>query len=624
MLTDTFRNLRTSTKLLILCGTFLVSVGVPVYALVTEKQLAIDFARKELIGSRYLATVRAAYGASLAAPSRDKAGPGLPAPADAAVEALAGAEAGLGGALETAGLAHALAGALRELGAGDAEARRAGALILDALSKAQALAARIGDDSNLALDPELDTYYVQSIIVRKLPTLLGRLSELQDVFATGVEAGSPAFAREVRLPILASLLRSTAGEVKHEIAAAYRGNADGSLKRAVEAEIAAMILSLESYLEALSVSTLGVDARDAVAPGRLHESTVRQTLRTWTVLQRELDRLLQRRIDALFAGMGLSLALIGALAGASIGIAVLTHRHIVRPLQRLEGVASTVRETKDYGLRAEYASEDEIGRVTVAFNEMLSELAAARMRETAERAEVARITRLTSMGEMAASIAHEVNQPLAAIVTSGNAGLRWLAHATPDLAEVQAALQRVVNDGLRASGIVGGVRAMFKKDAQERAPLEVNGLVEDVVGLLDSELQREQIRVQLEPAREAPNVLASRVQLQQVLLNLITNAIDGMRPVCDRPRVLRIRVGASAPGSVVVSVEDSGSGIDPQVRDRVFDPFFTTKSGGMGLGLSICRSIIEAHDGQVSVSVGDPHGSVFQFALPAWTSGGAA
>jgi C4-dicarboxylate-specific signal transduction histidine kinase len=294
----------------------------------------------------------------------------------------------------------------------------------------------------------------------------------------------------------------------------------------------------------------------------------------------------------------------------------------VRPLERLELVASTVRETQDYSLRAGHGGRDEIGRVTAAFNDMLSELAAARMREVAERAEIARFARLTTMGEMAASIAHEVNQPLAAIVTSGNAGLRWLAHATPDLAEARAALQRVVKDGMRASEIVGGVRAMFKKDGHERAPLNVGDLVVEVLALLDGELQGTQISVQLEPVGEVPRVLASRVQLQQVLLNLMTNAIDGMRTVYERPRLLRIRVGAGAPGSVVVSVEDSGSGIDPNLRARVFDPFFTTKSGGMGLGLSICRSIIEAHGGHVSVSAGDPHGSVFQFALPALGSDG--
>jgi signal transduction histidine kinase len=612
-----FRNLRTSTKLLVLCGAFLISVGVPAYALVTEKLISIDFARKELVGSRYLATVRAIYAAVLSSRWGDRSVDRAGAWTDSIEQELANAEAGTGGGLETGGLTQAVSAALRKLGSGDVEDGRIGQLVLDALAKAQALALRIGDDTNLALDPDLDTYYVQGIIVRKLPTFLGRLSELQEMFGTSVEAGPLPLAPDARYPSLVSLLRSIADEVKHDIEAGYRGSSDGSLKRAVHAEIAAMLSSLESYLEALSVSRLGVDARDMVAYSRLHESTARQAIRTWTILQAELDRLLQRRIDGLLGRMGLGLALIGAFASISILIAVLTHRHIVRPLERLEAVASAVRETKDYSLRAEYGSQDEIGRVTAAFNDMLAELAASRMREAAERTELARVTSLTTMGEMAASIAHEVNQPLAAIVANGSAGLRWLANTTPDLNEVQAALQRVVRDGVRASEIIGGVRAMFKKDVQERAPLDVSRVVEDVVALLHGELRSGQISVQLESGGKVPRVVASRVQLQQVLLNLITNAIDAMRPIRDRPRILRISICASEPGGVMVRVEDSGPGIDPSVRGRIFEPFFTTKSAGMGLGLAICRSIIEAHDGQVSVSAGNPHGSVFQFALPA-------
>jgi signal transduction histidine kinase len=478
------------------------------------------------------------------------------------------------------------------------------------------LAARIGDDSNLTLDPDLDTYYVQSIIIRKLPTFLRRLSELQELFATRVRAGAPPLPGEGRLPILASLLRSTAAEVKDEIESAYRGNPDGGLKRAVHADIVGMLLSLNSYLEAVSVSTLGVDARDGVASEAFHESAVRQAIKTWTVAQDELDRLLQRRIDGMLENMVLVLLLIGAFAGTSIVIAVLTHRHIVRPLERLEIVASTVRQTKDFSLRAEHGGQDEIGRLTVAFNDMLAELAAARMREATERAEFARVARLTAAGEMAASIAHEVNQPLAAIVTSGSAGLRWLANATPDFNKVQAALQRIVRDGLRAGEIIGGIRAMFKKDAQERVSLDMGGLVADVVMLLDSELRSEQIAVQLEREREVPGVLANRVQLQQVLLNLITNAIDGMRSRGDRPRLLRIGVEASGADGVLVRVEDTGSGIDPEVRERIFDPFFTTKAGGMGLGLSICRSIVEAHGGRLWASASAPRGATFQFTLP--------
>ena len=611
-----FRNLRTSTKLLVLCGAFLISIGVPAYGLVTEKLIAIDFARKELIGSRYLATVRASYSTVLAAQSGDDAIEGRRAPTDAVVRALGQAEAETGGVLHTSGHAQSLAAALRELALPAAGERPSGAQALVVLAKAQALATRIGDDSNLALDPDLDTYYVQGIVVRKLPTLLGRLSELQELFETSVADRSTARAREARLPILAGLLRSTAAEVKDDIETAYRGNADGSLRRTVHAVVTAMILSVSSYLEAVSISTLGVDARDAVAYNRLHESAVRQTIETWEVLQTELDRLLRLRVDGLLARMVLGLALIGVFAGISIVVAVLTHRHIVRPLEQLEAVASTVRETKDYSLRAECGSQDEIGRVTAAFNDMLSELAAARTRETAEREELARVSRLTTMGEMAASIAHEVNQPLAAIVTSGNAGLRWLAHATPDLNKVHNALQRVVRDGLRASEIVAGVRTMLKKDVQERGPLEIDDLVKDVVALLRSELRSEQVSVQLERGDDVLVVLGNRVQLQQVLLNLITNAIDGMRSVRDRPRLLRIGVSADTPGRVAVRVEDSGSGIDPTLRGRIFDPFVTTKPDGMGLGLAICRSIIEAHGGHISVSAGSPQGSAVLFVLP--------
>jgi len=301
---------------------------------------------------------------------------------------------------------------------------------------------------------------------------------------------------------------------------------------------------------------------------------------------------------------------------------ILTHRHIVRPLERLEAVASTVRETKDYSLRAEYSSQDEIGRVTAAFNDMLSELAAARKRETAERAEFAQVTRLTTMEEMAASIAHEVNQPLAAIVASGNAGLRWLANATPDLNKVHAVLKRVVRDGLRASEVIGSVRALFKKGVQEKAQLNVNDLIREALSLLHTELQSEQISVQVELGNGFLGVLADRVQLQQVLLNLVTNAIDAMRPVRDWPRLLRVRTGVDESNGVLIAVEDSGLGIDPVNKDRIFDPFFTTKSSGMGLGLSICRSIIEAHGGRVWVSSGIPHGTVFQFMLPACDGGG--
>jgi signal transduction histidine kinase len=375
--------------------------------------------------------------------------------------------------------------------------------------------------------------------------------------------------------------------------------------------------SLNSYLGGLTAKVTGVEARDGASIEDLKRTVISDALTAWGAAHAELDRLLQQRIGNLTRGMLLSLALIAAAAGISIFIAVLTHHYIVRPLERLEAVALHVREAKDYSLRAKYRSSDEIGRVTVAFNDMLAELATARNREMAQRAELARATRLTTMGEMAASIAHEVNQPLSAIVTNGNAGLRWLARATPDLDRVQAILGRIVRDGQRAGDVVASVRAMFKRDTQNRAALRLDAVMEEVLRLVRDEMQGARVSLEVSLGDDIPPVRADRVQIEQVLVNLITNAIDAMSSLPpERPRQLKVKVGASKPDDVQVAVEDSGPGITPQDMERVFEPFFTTKAGGMGLGLSICRSIVEAHGGRLWVSAGDPDGTAFMFTLP--------
>jgi signal transduction histidine kinase len=615
-----FKNLPTGTKLIILCATFLISIAVPIYGLVTEKQIAIDFSRKELLGSRYLSSLREIYAAVLAHGVEAKRAQDNGSRAQL-IRALALAEQQSGTHLQTAELAGAFGTALKELWASEQQPAQRSSLILTALVTGQTLASRIGDDSNLALDPDLDTYYLQNIVVRKLPTFLARLAELQEFFATSVTAGETPAIRDVRLSALVGLVRSTANEVQENLEAAYRGNADGRLRHAIDGKFADFTASIHSYIGVLMISAGGIDTRDAVAYDRFHSSAVQHATQAWTAAQAELDRLLHVRIDGLLAKMLVGLALIGTFAGLSIFIAVLTHRHIVQPLKRLENVASKVRSTKDYNLRADHSSKDEIGRVTAAFNDMLAELAAARARETAERVAFAQATRLTTMGEMAASIAHEVNQPLAAIVANANAGLRWLANAAPDLSKVQAVLQRVVRDGHRASEVVGSVRAMIKRDVQQTAPLQVNALIEDVVGLLQTDIQSEHIRLALELSSAPVSVLADRVQLQQVILNLITNAIEAMRASHEEPRSLRIGTKYGESDSLLISVEDSGTGIDAKDRDQIFEPFFTTKPRGMGLGLSICRSIIEAHGGRLWAAPGQLGGTVFQFTLPVYSAG---
>ncbi len=234
----------------------------------------------------------------------------------------------------------------------------------------------------------------------------------------------------------------------------------------------------------------------------------------------------------------------------------------------------------------------------------------------ASRMELARVGRQNTAGMMAASIAHEMNQPLAAIVANANAGLRWLARAAPDPGEAQAAFKRIVNDGHRASEVIAGIRAMARKD-REKSPISISDLVREVLALVQGELESQRVAVEVELRRELPQVMADRVQLQQVLLNLIMNAIEAMSSVQNRERSLLVKSELHGERDVLIAVEDSGPGIDSNDMERIFDPFFTTKSHGMGLGLSICRSIIESHDGRLWASTRNPHGSGFYIQLQA-------
>jgi PAS domain S-box-containing protein len=233
------------------------------------------------------------------------------------------------------------------------------------------------------------------------------------------------------------------------------------------------------------------------------------------------------------------------------------------------------------------------------------------------RQELARVGRQLTMGAITASIAHEINQPLAAIVSSGNAGLRWLSSTPPNLSEAAVALKRIVSDGRRASRVIETVRAMFKKHTEEKTLLNINDVVQEVFGLLRVELQKHDIAVQFQLAEETPQVMADRVQLQQIFLNLVMNAIEATSSVIDRPRTLRVSSAPHDPAGAIITLEDSGTGIDPRNIDCIFQPFFTTKSNGMGMGLSICRSIIEAHRGSLSASPARPHGTAFRVTLPA-------
>jgi C4-dicarboxylate-specific signal transduction histidine kinase len=234
------------------------------------------------------------------------------------------------------------------------------------------------------------------------------------------------------------------------------------------------------------------------------------------------------------------------------------------------------------------------------------------------QSELAHISRVTSLGELTASIAHEVGQPLAAIVTHAEASLRWLGREVPEINEATIALRGIINDGNRASEIVQRIRSLIKKADQERSTLRLNEMIEDVIPLLQREISEHRITLQLDLAAGLPPVLGDRVQLQQVIINLVVNAIQAMTAIDGRPRDLVIRSRQGESGTVLVAIQDSGEGLSEATMSRLFGAFFTTKPNGMGMGLSICRSIIEAHDGRIwaTAAEGGP-GASFQFSLPA-------
>jgi signal transduction histidine kinase len=228
-----------------------------------------------------------------------------------------------------------------------------------------------------------------------------------------------------------------------------------------------------------------------------------------------------------------------------------------------------------------------------------------------------REARLMTGDAVSASIAHEVRQPLSAMITNAGAGLRWLDRVTPDLDEAKAALKKVVTDGHRADAVIENVRTLFKKDARTWTSLDVNNLIREALGLVRDDLQTHRIVVQAERNERSPRIKGDQIQLQQVLVNLLTNAIDAMAATNDRERVLCVRCEVHDSGSVMVSVEDTGKGVEPSAADRIFSPLFTTKAHGMGMGLSICRSIVEAHEGRLWATANLPRGAIFHFTVPA-------
>jgi two-component system, LuxR family, sensor kinase FixL len=240
-----------------------------------------------------------------------------------------------------------------------------------------------------------------------------------------------------------------------------------------------------------------------------------------------------------------------------------------------------------------------------------------RSRDALERAqtELAHINRVMTLGELTASIAHEVNQPLTGIVTSSAACLRLLGHDSPDLRELREALQSIIDDGMRASKVVQRIRALSKKADPQKVPLDINDIISDAIRLLQREFSDHHAFVHLELTPTVPQVIGDRIQLQQVIINLVMNGLEAMADVIERPPRIVIRSSQTEPDRVLVEIQDAGPGVEPENLDRLFNAFFSTKPNGMGMGLSICRSIVQAHGGKIWASSNPGGGSIFRFTL---------
>jgi C4-dicarboxylate-specific signal transduction histidine kinase len=282
---------------------------------------------------------------------------------------------------------------------------------------------------------------------------------------------------------------------------------------------------------------------------------------------------------------------------------------------RRETEASLRRSRDELEIRV----EERTGELKSANHALLRQMAEQRRTEEAlqiARTELARVVRITTIGELAASIAHEVNQPLAAVVANADACVAWLARENPDLTEARAAAERTTQGATRASEVIGRIRSLINKTSPERAQVQMNEIIREVVALADGQASRNNVSVVTELTTDLPSVLGDRIQLQQVILNLMLNGIEAMADISDRMRRLRIRSQIQEAGQVLVSIEDSGLGVKAEIMTRLFEPFFTTRSQGIGMGLPISRSIVEAHGGRLWAESTVNQGSVFQFTLP--------
>jgi C4-dicarboxylate-specific signal transduction histidine kinase len=375
------------------------------------------------------------------------------------------------------------------------------------------------------------------------------------------------------------------------------------------AEVAERVIAL--------IATPGAreEARAAVSATAGRAAMDRVRAKVDEIIGVERDLLAQRSaVEAHAYATAYAMTILGGAASLIVALlmGVLLTRGITVPIARMTGAMAALAKG-DITVEAPGVGRgDEIGAMAASV-EVFKESIIERQRA---QAELAHVNRVATMGQLTASIAHEVNQPIAATVSNAQAGLRWLDRQPPDLDEVRQALACIAEDGKRAGEVIAGLRELMKKAPPRKDRVALNGAIGEVIELTRSEAVKNSVSVQTELADGLPVIQGDRVQLQQVMLNLIVNAVEATSGVSEGARELLISTRKAEAGGVRVAVRDTGPGLTPAALEHLFEPFHTTKPNGLGLGLSICRSIIEAHGGRLWVSANVPRGAVFQFTLP--------
>lgn len=400
-----FKNLKTSTKLALLTGAFVIAVLVAIYSLVIEKQRAIEFSRKELTGASYLEKIRNVYSIVLTTPNAQTSG-SVESSLQDALATLAAAEKEAGTSptarksvgrrgLGTEPFVQSLIESLRLLWSDDLGAESHARRMQDVLTRAQRLTTQVGDASNLALDPDLDSYYLQDTAVRQIPSLLARIGEAQ-ALADATE-NQPTLEESARLLTLAGMAQSTIEQIEKNLESVYAASEGKPLPQDLKRNMRRMLNGTVNYVNHLTQSVKNPSLYDEEADNEKYGEAVSGTLGAWSSNQVALERVLTARVDILRGRLIFSLFLTGGLAALSILLAFLTYRHIVGPLTKLKSIAEEVGETSDYSQRIDYEAQDEIGQLATSFNQMLSELASSKNREIAEHAEKTARSRISTL-----------------------------------------------------------------------------------------------------------------------------------------------------------------------------------------------------------------------------------